>query len=68
MYFMTAAARVGVDIPNVNDATACRNDKYCNGLFAGCTNTAAGVTCTPKDDICGPKYVEGWSGKLCERR
>lgn len=64
MYFLTAAARLGANLPNVN-SPGCKNDKYCNGLFSGCTATADGATCTPKKNKCGPYYVDGWAGRLC---
>lgn len=68
MYFLTAAARLGADIPNMNDAAACQADKYCRGLFSGCSSSASGATCTPKTNACGPTYVDGWAGKLCAKR
>lgn len=69
MYFLTTAARLGAKIPDMNDADACRKDKYCNGLFSGCTATAPGATCHPNTtDICGPRYVDGWTGALCTPR
>lgn len=64
MYFLTAAARIGADLPNVN-SPGCKNDKFCSGLFSGCTSSAVGATCEPKTTSCGPAYVDGWTGKLC---
>lgn len=65
-YFLTVASRLGVDLPNLNDASACKADKYCNGLTAGCTASAKPVKCEPKDTTCGPAYVSGWTQDLCQ--
>lgn len=68
IYYLTVAARMGVNIPDMNNDAACRADRLCNGLFSGCSSSARGATCEPAETLCGPTFVRGWQTRLCQAR